>query len=323
MTEGKRRRKPRFKRDPANAPGFRLTERDIEIIKLVHKHRFLSSEQIFALIEGSTQQLARRLQLLFHAGYLDRPKAQLARVHEGIFNQPMVYALGKEGALLLSLRMDVPLSKVDWSAKNRESKGLFIDHTLMVADFMIAIQLACEQTPGLRYIDTEAIINNRPVSAPGKTGPLSWVVNIPIRDGKKWPMTMVPDGAFGIEITDQTGQKEIKYFFLEGDRSSMPITRSTLAKSSFQKKMQGYILSFKDKLYSQNFGFKKIQVLTVAISNARIESMLKLNTLLDPQKKGYGLFLFTRDIAVDPTNPKNILGKTWVNGRGERVRLID
>ena len=71
---------PRFKRSTAVATML-LIERDRQIIRLVQRHRFLRSPQIAALMGGSSQQLSRRLQLLYHHGYLERPRAQIDYYH--------------------------------------------------------------------------------------------------------------------------------------------------------------------------------------------------------------------------------------------------
>lgn len=72
----------RFKRAATVAP-MQLTERDREIIRLVQRYRFLRSPQIVALIASDSQQLLRRLQLLYHHGYLERPRAQIDYYHQG------------------------------------------------------------------------------------------------------------------------------------------------------------------------------------------------------------------------------------------------
>jgi hypothetical protein len=70
---------PRFQRfqRAGEVGAIHLTDRDRKIIRLIHRHRFLRSHQIVALIGGSAQQLSRRLQRLFHHGYLECPRAQL------------------------------------------------------------------------------------------------------------------------------------------------------------------------------------------------------------------------------------------------------
>src|ERR1035438_3364354 len=75
-------RLPRFKRASA-VPAIKLTERDREIIRLVERFRFVRSSHICSLIPGSPQQLLRRLQLLYHHGFLERPRAQLDYYHRG------------------------------------------------------------------------------------------------------------------------------------------------------------------------------------------------------------------------------------------------
>ncbi len=70
------RRKKRFVRD--SSVSLQLTDRDIKIIKLVYQCRFISSDCIIGLLGGSRKGILNRLHLLFHhAGFLDRPKAQI------------------------------------------------------------------------------------------------------------------------------------------------------------------------------------------------------------------------------------------------------
>ena len=87
----------------------------------VARYRFLSSTLIIRLIGGSHQQILRRLQLLFHHGYLDRPKSQVAQLaHAFDFgNRPFVYGLGRAGAQVLA-EAGIPLKeKLDWTTKKR------------------------------------------------------------------------------------------------------------------------------------------------------------------------------------------------------------
>src|SRR4051794_8524182 len=93
-------RKPRFHR--VDVPNFALTARDLEIIKLVAQHRFMRSTHIIDLLQGSSRQgILRRLELLFHGGYLTRPRSQLEWYRKGSGSSPMVYSLGNRGIDLL------------------------------------------------------------------------------------------------------------------------------------------------------------------------------------------------------------------------------
>src|SRR5580765_3797129 len=119
-------RLPRFKRSTAIA-ALRLTERDREILGHVHRHRFLRSSHIVTLADGSEQQLLRRLQLLFHHGYLDRPRSQLAYYHQG-GSKNIVYGLGNKGAKLLAGFAE-PRPRFDWTDRNQSVKQLYLEHS--------------------------------------------------------------------------------------------------------------------------------------------------------------------------------------------------
>lgn len=109
-------RLPRFERITPVAP-MQLTERDRQIIRLIYRHRFLSSVQIASFIIGSSQQLLRRLQLLYHNGYLERPRAQIDYYHQG-GSRPMVYGLGDKGAALMRKEMGKAFRRLCWKEKN-------------------------------------------------------------------------------------------------------------------------------------------------------------------------------------------------------------
>ena len=91
--------RPRLRR-VEEPPPFQLTARDLAILHAVARYRSLSSTLIIRLIGGSTQQILRRLQVLFHHGYLDRPTSQVAQlVHAFDFgNRPFLYGLDRAGA---------------------------------------------------------------------------------------------------------------------------------------------------------------------------------------------------------------------------------
>src|ERR1035441_9533156 len=134
-------RLPRFKRASAIA-AIRLTERDREIIRLVHRFRFVRSSHICSLIPGSPQQLLRRLKLLYHHGFLERPRAQIDYYHRG-GSRHMVYGLGSKGAPFLRRDLDPGLPRVRWGEKNRVTGRVYLEQTLLVGEPLVAIKLAC------------------------------------------------------------------------------------------------------------------------------------------------------------------------------------
>ena len=174
----------RFKRVLA-VPVMELTERDSQIVRHVHRHRFLRSWQIIALVGGSQQQVLRRLKLLYHHGYLERPRCQLRYYHNG-GSRHIVYGLGNKAAGLFKKEIGDENLRL-----NVQSIGnIFFDHTLFVSDVMIAIELACRRNGNVRLIheDELSIFSNARSS---NHQLIRWRVKV---GGTK--LTVVPDRVF-------------------------------------------------------------------------------------------------------------------------------
>src|SRR5436853_3872310 len=111
-------RLPRFRR-AEQPPAFRLTDDDVVMIRLLARHRFLRSTHIALLVGRSVDRTNDRLSKLFHAGYLDRPRAQLD-YYPTAGSAPIVYALADRGVRLLIERDGIEFANVEWSRKNKE-----------------------------------------------------------------------------------------------------------------------------------------------------------------------------------------------------------
>jgi hypothetical protein len=82
-----------------------------------------------------------RLLRLFHAGYIDRPRAQLDRFPSA-GSSHFVYALADRGARLLIECDGIEFANVEWSRKNRLAGRPFIEHQLEIMDFYVGLQCA-------------------------------------------------------------------------------------------------------------------------------------------------------------------------------------
>src|ERR1043166_4938907 len=142
-------RLPRFNR-VSSAGVIQITDRDKEILRLVHRHRFLRSSHILSLLGGSAQQILRRLKLLYHHGYLERPRAQLDYYHKG-GSREIVYGLNNKGARLINQELGHSSREISWAEKNRSIGRMFLEHALLVSDVMVAIELACRHS-GIRFL---------------------------------------------------------------------------------------------------------------------------------------------------------------------------
>ena len=303
-------RLPRFKRVPAVTP-IHLTERDCDIIRLVHRHRFLRSFQIVALIGGSPQQLLRRLQLLYHHGYLERPRAQIDYYHRG-GTRPLIYGLGNKGGTLLGRELGAGLPEVSWGEKNRPVRGIFLEHALLVSDVMVALELACRNMDRARLLTDDQLF---PAGPHPTRQPFQWKVTIPhsVKRG------VIPDRVFALEFPNQNGGSNRVHFFLEADRGTMPVTRNNLSQTSFRRKLLAYEATWSQSIHRTKFGFNRFRVLVVTVSPKRLTSIIETAQKLP---RGQGLFLFT-DIESLQRAP-SILTHLWqTTSPGVQATLMD
>ncbi len=304
-------RLPRFRRAGDQIAAFSITSRDLEILRRVATHRFLRSSHLVALIHGSPQQVLRRLQLLFHHGYLERPRAQLTYFHaEG--SEPIVYGLSGRGASLLRRELDLPFDRLVSSAKRIEVGRLFLEHALLVSDVMVSLELACCASGRVRLITGDEI--SPPSSASRKDGMFNWNVSV----GYRQRIGVIPDRVFALEFAHLPAGRNRANFFLEADRSTMPVTRRSLTQSSLHRKLLAYEAIWVQNLHRSRLGFHRFRVLTVTTSAERARHMAQAAQEL---KRGHGLFLFT-DLA-SLKSASDLLAHQWLTPRdGETDSLM-
>lgn len=298
-------RLPRFKRAPPKK-GIVLTHRDREIVKIVHVYRFVTSRHLIALIGGSSQSLLRRLQRLYHHGYLERPRAQIDYYHHG-GSRPIVYGLGDKGAKLLK-KSSESISHFRWSEKNRAVGRIFLDHALLVSDTMIRLELGCRTFGSSRLISSEDLR-----LAFGKRQQLfRWRVRI----NRNTTLGVVPDQIFALEL-DEGGNVSRTHFFLEADRGTMPVKRKNLSQTSLYRKLLAYQATWAKGLHKSLFGFHRFRVLIVTKSADRVQSLIDACSGL---KRGRGLFLFCDEAKLKES--LNIFDAFWTTGTDVSTKLL-
>ena len=290
---------------------MQLTERDCAIIRLVHRHRFLRSPQIVSLVGDSRQQILRRLQLLYHHGYLERPRAQIDYYHQGGAHH-IVHGLGNKGAAILKRKFGIPFHRLERSKKNQSVGRIFLEHALLVADVMVAIELACRESGHIRLVTGEEL------KLPGKLGarrqPFRWKVKV----SNRVKIGVIPDRVFALDVQGPDDTSNRLFFFLEADRGTMPITRRDLAQTSFYRKLLAYEATWSQSLHRTFFGFNRFRVLTVTTNPKRVESLVSACSRL---KRGHGLFLFADQIVL--AKPGSLFSAIWHTGKpGETGSML-
>ena len=290
---------------------MQLTERDRAIIRLVHRHRFLRSPRIVALMADSSQGLSRRLQLLYHHGFLERPRAQLDYYHRG-GSRHIVYGLGNKSSSLLRAELGSDFRGLPWGEKNRAVGRLFLEHALLVSDVMVTIQLGCRKMGGVRLLTEDELPRADGVR---RLHSFNWRVKLS-GDVK---LGVIPDRAFALDSDEETSDRKPAVFFLEADRGTMPVIRKNLSQTSFYRKLLAYQATWTQGLHHSVFGFHRFRVLTVTTSTARVQSLVAACSQL---KSGQGLFLFTDQATLRKHG--DIFTLPWKTGRpGETTRLLE
>lgn len=298
-------RLPRFRRIPTVA-FLQVTDRDRSIIRLVYRHRFLRSSQVVALAGGSPQQILRRLKLLYHHGYLERPRCQIDSYHKS-GSRYIVYGLGNKGGTLLKRELGSAFRAVSWGEKNRAVGRIYLEHTLLVSDVMVAIELACRKANIRLLTEQELASSDKPPS-------FRWKVKL--KGGKR--LGVIPDSVFALEFQDEDGKNQRANFFLEADRGTMPVTRRNLSQTSFYRKLLAYEATWSQSIHKSKFGFNRFRVLTVTKSAARVKSLIDACSQLE---RGHGLFLFADQTILE--KPEEILTASWQSARlGKNTHLL-
>src|SRR6185312_15764785 len=133
---------PQLKRlsRPDNPPPFRITDRDLEILRTVARYRFMTSEQI-----------ARYLIML------DPATSSQQHLQLSTFSH-LVYGLGREGARAIVDAAPHIDPHLEWSTKNARATTPHIVHTLETTEAMLHFERACRARGDLGLLDHHDLI---------------------------------------------------------------------------------------------------------------------------------------------------------------------
>lgn len=286
-------RLPRYRRAAAEIP-LLLTQRDLDILAAVESHRLLTSYHLQALIDGSVQQILRRLQMLYHAGYLDRIRPRFV---QGGGSARMVYAITNRAIRALQDRGVLESSsRTDWNAKNRSLHDLSIRHRLLVSHARAVVELACRRAGCqlLCWKEGAALFDRVEVALP---------------EGYA-PVPVAPDAFFALQ--DAKGRMN---FFLEADRGTMTIGR-------FVRKLQAYAAYFRGGRHKDKFSIRYFRVLTVTSTPARALNLVSAASRLDELQALSRMFLFSHQEQLSLAAPDSVLSTVWTEPAGQRVALV-
>jgi hypothetical protein len=241
------------------------------------------------------REIRRRLQYLFHHGYLQR--------HKMSDGEAIAYALGNLGADELMLHYGIDRKAIEWTTKNRESSERYIRHALMVTHLRHSVvvslrdlhdlQLELWEPDGaflakVQYQDT--------VRTP--SGPRTQVV-----DG-----VVKPDSLFLM-----TGRGQRIHYFPEADRSTMTNAR-------YLTKLKAYYAFYTTYVRDNpSSPIKQMRVLTITRSEARKDNLRNIAQQVSQDAKG--LFWFICE-QVYLGHPQQIFEATWQTLEDDQLKRL-
>jgi hypothetical protein len=190
----------------------------------------------------------------------------------------------------LKKEFGVEFKVLRWSEKNRAIGRMFLEHALLVSDVMVTLELACRRSGKVRPIPENALLSDLVESAKGSR--FEWKVNLV--DGIR--LGVLPDRVFALEFPVQSSRPERRYFFVEADRGTMPVTRKNLLQTSIYRKLRAYEATWAQSIHRKRFGFHRFRVLTITTGAARLKSIIEACSQL---RGGHGLFLFADRNALE------------------------
>ncbi|MHA7820273.1 MAG: replication-relaxation family protein [Erythrobacter sp.] len=277
------------------------TKRDLRWFAALAEHGPLPSS--FHLAFGgnshrSEKRARERLTDLFHedrtphgGAYLTRPLQQF-RTIDSRYNQ-LVYDLTSASI--------VALKKAGISI-HRQRSGPWL-HNHMVACITASIELACLSRPDIRYIPQSAILARA-------NAELRWKTNIADQaTGKTYPKDLLPDAVFGLEYRTPSGSR-FRFFAIEADRATEPLTSGNFNRKSFERHLQQYAEYIERGEYQKHLNLTApMLVLNITTSEARAERMLALTQELFPSGNNYQLVATWEAFGTPfaPPHPKHAL----------------
>jgi hypothetical protein len=307
------RAKRKFFERPEVPRSIRITARHTALLQNIGRFRLASTAQLALLDGGSEQNVSRALLELWENEYVERPEAQVASrlLQEG--SRSTIYGLARKGARLLRDQgFDVRRRLLDGIDKERGAGWRFVEHTVAIAGFFVALEIAAKGRKDIRILERAEILEDAPRTRRERQVRLEASIRL---DGVLKRNAVMPDALFGLRFNE-----EESYFMLEIDRGEMPVERyKNLNRTYFAKKMMTYHEANRQQRHKHDLGLENFRVITVTTTPERVEKMqTALRTITDG--RGSNMFLFADEAKISGSDPLEV---EWTTGKGELVRLTD
>lgn len=284
-----------------------LTNRDWIWLQALHRHGPLPTSFLLEFskpLQMNEKRARERLCDLFHedhtphnGAYLTRPLQQFQTI-DSRYNQ-LVYDLAPTAIRALKLRQD-------WSEGSGPQGGPWW-HRLMISSVTASLELATINRTDLNFIPQTQILERAQTT-------LEYAVECADpRSGKRVRKVLKPDALFGLEYRSR-GRSRFRFFVVEADRATEPLTSSNFNRKSAEKQGILYQAYISARAYQQHLNLTSpLLALNVVSDPKRMDKLLELAE----RKFGaqsYQLFQTWSEFATParpPTPNLNLLAGVW------------
>jgi Replication-relaxation len=350
-------RLPRFTRVGADVLRFRIEERDLLAWRWIYDCRFLPTDYLHLLLSGSSQQITRRAQRWYHAGFVDRIRTGYA---------DWILAIGNKGADEVCVRYDRDRGRINFDKKNQELKDAFFRaHTVSIARFRVLIELALRmkampeaaaclaQWPvhqqQAAMAEALAILQRQHHAAPwspavfeakAKQVIVEHLTPGMVPQFRLKSLRDVSPIAPTIRLNDQGPDVPLWYMDDQGARRQiypdwaltlmrrddaftcyLEVDRSTSSLESASGKRDMYLKLRAYWLYWQQTGHP-FRMLMTCRSRERLEHMRALAREVVGKQAGSGLFWFALERDVDPYQPETFWQPLWQTAKSTEYHQV-
>lgn len=310
---------------------------DYKIISIAARHGAVDTRQLTRFFPHRSEDgLKRRVTLLFHHGFLARPRAQEHRNRLVKGSTPLVVTPDRRGIRNHRARERDPVPMPKWTHDNDKRTWGSINHLLTTTDLRIAYQFPETPpknfafTPGHELLLARGSERTLKAKAPYKlsTNAIWPILNRRevIEPTKLWVSTE-PDDYFSV-----TSDRE-NFYFHESDEGTEIILPNKEKRhsllffhlTSLLQKYAVYANAFRERVHEKHFGIPNFRVITTTSTPARVQKIIRqcYPFICEGDRKVRpGLFLFTdrETLAKHGNNPYAVPHLTMA---GEEVMLID
>ena len=293
-------RRSRFERaQKERRGGLVLTERDEALLADLFTHQLMDRGQIQELYFSSVPRANARLRQLYDHGLVTRTFTPLSP-----YGSQGLYRVGAAAAAIVAARLDMDAGEVKRLCRTGAESPQFVEHTLAIVDFYLALRRATENLPeiGLDLWLPELLCRHEyEVQETGKPLPMGR------RSG--WRSQVFKPDAF-VRLSTRGGYRS---GFVEIDRGHT-------SSAKFSEKLSFHRRYAESGLFAQMYGKESGDFVTLVVTTGE-RRLGHLREIARKTREG-GCFWFTTFAEVRSPGPLAPIWQVPGSVDGQRVALV-